>query len=75
MPQDDVKERKYNETVDPDLNCQTRTLTEEEKLEEALQESMDGSDPPSTTRPGDHGDPVPSSGFKEEEESDQSDKD
>jgi hypothetical protein len=68
MPQDHVKERKHNETVDPDLSCQSRVLSEEEKLDEALQESMDGSDAPSTTRPGDHGDPVPSSGFKEDED-------
>ena len=40
--------------------------TEEEKLEKALEDSMDASDPPSQTRPGDNGDPAPSSGFKED---------
>lgn len=58
------------ETVDPHLSAQRRQLTDEEKLEEALQETMDGSDPPSVTRPGDHGEPVPSSGFNPGEEGD-----
>ncbi len=40
--------------------------TEEEKLEKALEDSMDASDPPSQTRPGNEGDPAPSSGFKED---------
>lgn len=46
---------------------QEKPLNREEKLEAGLEESMDASDPPSTTAPGDHGDPVPSSGFTEEE--------
>ncbi|MFB0872071.1 MULTISPECIES: hypothetical protein [unclassified Sphingobium] len=46
---------------------QDHTLDRDEKLEEGLKDSMDASDPPSTTRPGDHGDPVPSSGFSEED--------
>lgn len=33
------------------------------QLDEGLAESMDGSDPPSATRSGDTGEPVPSSGF------------
>lgn len=37
----------------------------EAQLDEGLAESMDGSDPPSATRSGDTGGPVPSSGFKE----------
>lgn len=45
---------------------QDRPLTCDEKLEEGLEDSMDASDPPSSTRPNDNGDPVPSSGFKEE---------
>lgn len=53
-----------------DLDGQHKPLNREEKLEEGLQESMDGSDPPSATAPGDHGDPVPSSGFSEESEED-----
>ena len=32
------------------------------QLDEGLAESMDGSDPISATRPGDNGEPVPSSG-------------
>ncbi|WP_126516905.1 hypothetical protein [Sphingobium amiense] len=47
-------------------DAQDRPLTHEEKLEEELEDSMDASDPPSSTHPDDHGDPVPSSGFKEE---------
>jgi hypothetical protein len=34
------------------------------QLDVALDETMDASDPPSTTQPG-HDQPVPSSGFKE----------
>jgi hypothetical protein len=44
---------------------QDRPLSQEENLEESLQDSMDASDPPAVTQPGDHGDPVPSSGFSE----------
>lgn len=39
----------------------------EAQLDNALDESMDASDPPSTTQPG-KGDPAPSSGFDEEAE-------
>lgn len=34
------------------------------QLDEGLAESMDGSDPPSATRSGDKGEPMPSSGYK-----------
>lgn len=44
-------------------DAQDHVLSREEKLEEELEDSMDASDPPSTTRSGDHGDPAPSSGF------------
>ncbi|MBR2268845.1 MULTISPECIES: hypothetical protein [Sphingobium] len=37
----------------------------EKKLDEALEDSMDASDPPATSRPDDDGEPVPSSGFPE----------
>lgn len=47
-------------------DAQDRPLTCDEKLEEGLEDSMDASDPPSSTRPNHKGDPVPSSGFKEE---------
>lgn len=57
--------RKKTETVDPDLASQDRVLTKEERLEEALQESMDGSDPPSVTHPANNDKPAPSSGFPE----------
>lgn len=43
-----------------------RPETDEERLEKTLEDSMDASDPPSHTRPEDKGDPVPSSGFKED---------
>ncbi|MGV3770055.1 MAG: hypothetical protein ACO1NM_08515 [Sphingobium phenoxybenzoativorans] len=46
---------------------QDHPLSQEESLEEALDDSMDASDPPAATQPGDHGDPVPSSGFFEED--------
>lgn len=59
------RKRGKTETVDPHLASQDRVLTEEERLEEALQESMDGSDPPSITRPGNNDKPAPSSGFPE----------
>jgi hypothetical protein len=49
-------------------DAQAHAVTAEENLEESLRDSMDASDPPSATMPGDHGDPVPSSGFKEEDE-------
>lgn len=47
---------------------QDHALSPEEKLEESLVDSMDGSDPSTATQPGDHGEPVPSSGFTEEDE-------
>ncbi|MDI1295039.1 MAG: hypothetical protein PSY12_04020 [bacterium] len=50
-------------------DAQDHAVTREEKLDEGLKDSMDASDPPSTTQPGDHGDPVPSSGFKEDDKS------
>lgn len=53
-----------------DLEGQHKPLNHEEKLEVGLEESMDASDPPSVTAPGDHGDPVPSSGFQEKDEKD-----
>ncbi len=48
-----------------DHDDQDRPLDQEEKLETGLEDSMDASDPPAVTAPGDHGDPVPSSGFPE----------
>lgn len=44
-------------------------LSAEENLEEGLEASMDGSDPLSATQPGDHGEPVESSGYHGEGES------
>ncbi|HEX7821796.1 MAG TPA: hypothetical protein VF463_14400 [Sphingobium sp.] len=49
-----------------DPKGQHKPMNREEKLEAGLEESMDASDPPATTAPGDHGDPVPSSGFPQE---------
>jgi len=45
---------------------QDHAVSTEEKLEEGLKDSMDASDPPAVTMPGDDGEPKPSSGFKEE---------
>ena len=42
--------------------------SEEAQLDNALDESMDASDPPSTTQPGHGGEPAPSSGYSEEAE-------
>jgi len=39
----------------------------DERLDDALEDSMDASDPPSSTQPGDNGDPAPSSGYKPED--------
>lgn len=47
---------------------QERPLTPEEQLEVGVEDSMDGSDPPSVVAPGDDGEPHPSSGFNEAEE-------
>lgn len=52
-------------------DAQDHAVTAEEQLEEGLMDSMDASDPPSATKPGDHGDPVPSSGFQEEDDEDE----
>lgn len=49
-------------------DAQDHPLSQEEKLEESLVDSMDGSDPPAATQPGDHGEPVPSSGFTEKDD-------
>ncbi|QKS01628.1 hypothetical protein F9288_19920 [Sphingomonas sp. CL5.1] len=38
------------------------------QLDEGLDESMDASDPPSVTQPGQRHDPAPSSGYDEKEE-------
>ncbi|MCF8708263.1 hypothetical protein [Rhizorhapis sp. SPR117] len=48
-------------------------MTQEEELEEGLIESMDASDPPSTARKGDDGQPAPSSGYRKEDWEDEED--
>ena len=48
-------------------DAQDHVRDAEEKLDEELEDSMDASDPPSSTRPGDKGEPVPSSGFTPED--------
>jgi hypothetical protein len=53
---------------DRPTDAQDHAVTREEKLDEGLKDSMDASDPPATTKPGDHGDPVASSGFDEKED-------
>jgi hypothetical protein len=49
-------------------------MSEEERLEEGIIESMDASDPPGVTRKGDDGHPVPSSGYRPEDWEDEDDK-
>ena len=49
-------------------DAQDHAMTPEEKLDEGLRDSMDASDPPAATTPGDDGHPVPSSGYKEDEQ-------
>ncbi|MET0365735.1 MAG: hypothetical protein ABW169_13895 [Sphingobium sp.] len=60
----DIKPKPSSDT---DLEGQEKPLDLEEKLEAGLEESMDGSDPLAVTAPGDHGNPVPSSGFPDGE--------
>lgn len=50
-----------------DRGAQERPMTEAEALQEALEDSMDASDPPAIVQPG-GGEPAPSSGFDEETE-------
>ncbi|NWK95205.1 hypothetical protein DM806_05905 [Sphingobium lactosutens] len=60
----DIRPHSREEVGDErDTDRQDHAVSREEKLEEGLKDSMDASDPPSTTKPGDHGDPVPSSGY------------
>ena len=62
----DVRPNSREEAGDErETDTQDHALTREEKLEEGLKDSMDASAPPATTRPGDNGDPVPSSGYRE----------
>lgn len=56
-------------------DAQDHAVTQEEKLDEGLKDSMDASDPPAATKPGDHGNPVPSSGFPEKESGPEKEKD
>ncbi|WP_022681120.1 hypothetical protein [Sphingobium bisphenolivorans] len=70
----DIRPNSREEAGDKDqrpTDAQDHAVTTEEKLDEGLMDSMDASDPPSATAPGDHGDPVPSSGFHEEEDDEQ----
>lgn len=48
-------------------DAQDHAVTREEKLDEGLLDSMDASDPPATTKPGDHGEPVASSDLPDDE--------
>ncbi len=62
----DIRPNSREEAGDArESDAQDHVLDKDEKLEEGLKDSMDASDPPSTTKPGDNGDPVPSSGYKE----------
>ncbi|CCW19448.1 hypothetical protein EBBID32_38140 [Sphingobium indicum BiD32] len=67
--QDGVRPSSREEAGDVrESDAQDHVLSEEEKLDEGLKDSMDASDPPATSKPGDHGDPVPSSGFEEHQD-------
>ncbi|SER68345.1 hypothetical protein [Sphingobium sp. YR768] len=60
----DIRPNSREEAGDErESDAQDHVLDQEDRLEEGLKDSMDASDPPSATRPGDHGDPVPSSGY------------
>lgn len=60
----DIRPNSREEAGDKrESDAQDHVLDQEDRLEEGLKDSMDASDPPSATRPGDHGDPVPSSGY------------
>ncbi|MFC3443398.1 hypothetical protein ACFOKF_19780 [Sphingobium rhizovicinum] len=60
----DIRPSSREEAVDRrKSDAQDHVLDREEALDEGLKDSMDASDPPAATRPGDHGDPVPSSGY------------
>lgn len=50
-----------------ELDAQDHALTPDEKVDIGSEDSMDASDPPSASAPGDHGDPVPSSGFHDDD--------
>lgn len=64
----DIRPNSREEARDErETDQQDHVVSAEEKLEEGLKDSMDASDPPSTARSGDKGDPVPSSGYREEE--------
>ncbi|AHE56284.1 hypothetical protein [Sphingomonas sanxanigenens] len=56
-----------NETSTRDASKGT-TKTGEDALDKAVEDSMDASDPPAITRPGNTHEPAESSGFDAEEE-------
>ncbi|MDF0543661.1 hypothetical protein PX699_15020 [Sphingobium sp. H39-3-25] len=68
-----IRPSREDETLERPCDAQDHAVSPEENLEEGLRDSMDASDPPSATQPGDHGNPVPSSGFREEDEDDSGD--
>lgn len=55
-----------DESIEKRLN--RNPTNEDAQLDRGLDESMDASDPPSATRPGDKGEPPESSGYDAEEE-------
>tara|TARA_B100002049_G_scaffold177904_1_gene135048 strand:- start:116 stop:424 length:309 start_codon:yes stop_codon:yes gene_type:complete len=64
----DIRPNSREEAGDErETDHQDHVVSIDEKLEEGLKDSMDASDPPSTARSGDNGDPVPSSGYREED--------
>lgn len=61
-----VKDKPEGELPDDgNKRSQDHALTDEEKLELGVEDSMEASDPPSVVAPGDDGEPHPSSGYRE----------
>lgn len=67
-PHHDMSQAKDEDHQARESDNQDHVPSRDERLEEQLEDSMDASDPPSTTKPGDHGDPVPSSGYQPDDD-------
>jgi hypothetical protein len=62
---EDVKKGDAGSDATIEKRLEKNPANEDAKLDRGLDESMDASDPPSATRPGDTGEPPKSSGFDE----------
>lgn len=65
MPKDITDDREEAIKGKRPSDDQDHVCSDDEKLDESLEDSMDASDPPSLSHPDDKGNPAPSSGFKE----------